>query len=350
MNGDNGNDETRIKELSDKLRILRRMRDHKLLSESEYNRCLQMLHRRHCGEFISAPAPSLTYDLISRVLSFLSILSIALAIIVSCYSLIDRISSGRKRQSHDRPVDKLIQSNDRFLYTAKGLKDRENPDYIKLELSKEEQFQTNRLSDIDIQLSQLYLDNTTIGAVFNSHFQKCIFNIILCRVNEGVAPEELSREIAAYSAQYGQIVSVLRFRVFLRDERFFDAMLIPGSHHIVSATYATKVDIGLRDLACFRASPTNMASAVDCIEYLSDSEAKLLYHEICAIADETRFNLFSSIAACLPNGFWNKYHPVKSSLVLAIFGIIYIIWVRWNRHKDEELMAKVDAKRKSKKR
>ena len=328
------------RELADKLRILRHMRERNKISKNDYERYIRILRRHHYVDIVGREMTPSLYDLISRILSFLSVLFVLIFLVISSINLVGKLSDDDSSKFVKYSTDEAIKENEQYLYTSQGRKDCKNPNHIEMHLLPEEEIQTNRIRDITIRLADLDMDLPLISSVFGLHWQRLMGETVRNftasnRTNIGNFGVE---DFANTQIQLG---GVLRFRVFLRDKRYFDAMLIPGCPNISYANSSTDINVQIRDIACFRSTPTNCVPLERLSECLSNDEARELFHWVVAVAYETKFDLWESVSAFLPDGFWNKYHPVWSSFVLAMLGLLYILWRWWNRRRDAKVVDKV---------
>lgn len=337
MNSKDIASDIRDKNFVEELRLLRNMRERNKISKNDYERYLRILRRRHYMEIFGGVAPASGYDLVSRILSVVSVLFIMVFVSVSITNLFGIGRSANTGKTYKYSSDVAIKENEGYLYTSQGRKDIVNPNHIDLRLLPEEAFQTNRIRDISVRLGNLDIELSFISELFCMHLQRLArANIELDRDPKFTIDSLLSRKM-----RFG---GVLRFRVFLRDERYFDAILIPGCSCIAYAESAQQINVEVRDIACFRATPVKDVPEGRSSECLSDAEAIELFHNVCAIAARTRFNLWDSVSSFLPKGVWNKYHPVWSSFVLAVLGLVYIIWGLLRRRSDEKALTRLNEK------
>lgn len=279
----------------DRINELRRLRDLKQISDDEYVAGIRMAVVSHR---------------VSSVTSFRMLVSTFLTLIATVFSFVGFVVAVKGVHSGSGETDQedseLIVKNVREIIGKDGVVVGSNPDYLPLDLDYEERFQNQRIKGVDILLGDIALSED-----------------LLC---------EKFEKLETNSGRY------LRFRIMLKDGRYTDAVIIPGCEYILHASAPKKIGVPVNRIACFRSMIKSGGEFGSSTEYLTDNEARILFHRVCFIASHTDYD-WNSIFSHIPFGIWNRYHPVRSGMVLLLIGLGYFAY-RFVRELIEKRIAR----------
>ena len=186
-----------------------------------------------------------------------------------------------------------IFENHKYIENSDGCPTVANPKYIEVNLDHEERYQIECVKDIDMAIGDVFLPYD----LFRARFE---------RVKE------------KHNGRF------LRFRIYLKDDRFADAVIVPRCEHILFALAPYPVGVPVNQVLCFRTTPVSADMTNREEEFLTDNEARVLFHEIMSYVKQTRLDV-DSILSHLPLGIWNRYHPIKSAVLFIVIGLLTLL-------------------------
>lgn len=197
----------------------------------------------------------------------------------------------------------LILLNSRNIHDVDGNVVGPNPHYCEVVVDHEERFQARMAASVSLALGELILP----------------FESVKGRLAE-LTKSDGSR--------------FLRFRIHLVGDRYVDAVIVPWCERILYAAASYPVGVPVNEILCFRATPVAESMLTRRDEFLSENEARILFHEVFGVARRTEFD-WNDFFSHLPFGVWNRYHPIKSGMFFLLIGAAVFL-LKWIPAKAEE--------------